>query len=310
MAESCSIPTGKYFMRWQIGIAADTSISETRAWDVRTKNVTHEPVPTIEGITAITNYGPTATMFTLGRNHTVQQYDLANSPPMLVANVQHVPANAPPSPPNSIEEEKDKQRAAAAANERAASGFASQIEPESSEDEGSVMSPLQRIAREMDQLHDERRDLVGPLSPVSSKASVSSRSSDGGHRQVRQDKFATGRTSVKSGYSGTAFSAGSSIKTGHESISIRSFSSAASSQPKSSNLRHQIFRSPDTPSQTGPTDLFPMVKARLSVVEFRPPKYDPSHNTPDSLRIEMLSTVFGWDDDIESLIRDEGELPF
>lgn len=237
----------------------------------------------------------------------VQQYDLAGSPPMLVANVQHVPANAPPSPPNSIEEEKDKQRAAAAANERSASGFASQVEPESSEDEGAVMSPLQKIAREMDQLEEERRDLVGPLSPVSSKASVSSRSSGGSHRQVRQDKFAAGRTSVKSGYSGTMFSAGSSVNTGHESISIRSLSSVAPSQHKSSNLKHQIFRSPDTPSQTGPTDLFPMIKARLSDVEFRPPKYDPSHNTPDSLRKEMLSTVFGWDHDIEALIRDERE---
>ena len=61
-------------------------------------------------------------------------------------------------------------------------------------------------------------------------------------------------------------------------------------------------------------DLFPYTKARLSEVRFRPPQYPTnSAATPDILRKEMLSVVFGWEHDIESLIRDEREylsIPF
>ena len=60
---------------------------------MRTKKVTFDYIPTIEGVTSIANYGPTATLFTLGRNHTVQQYDInPNNTPMQVQSVQHVPA--------------------------------------------------------------------------------------------------------------------------------------------------------------------------------------------------------------------------
>ncbi|KAG6310246.1 hypothetical protein E4U22_003409, partial [Claviceps purpurea] len=48
-------------------------------------------------------YGPGATLFTVGRAGTVQQFDL-NSPSIIVANVQHPTSLLPPSPPNSIEE--------------------------------------------------------------------------------------------------------------------------------------------------------------------------------------------------------------
>lgn len=225
---------------------------------------------------------------------------------MLVANVQHVPPNAPPSPPNSIEEEREKQRAAAAtADHHSAAGFAVHIEPDSSEDEGAAKSPLQRIAGEIDQIDEERRDMLGPLSPVSSKASASSRSSTGGYRHVRNDKPTGARPSDKYGYSSTIFSPVSSIRTGHDSLSIRSISSGASSPYRSSKLKHQLLRNPDTPTQIGPIDLFPVVKARLSEVQFRPSQYDPTYTSPDTLRQEMLSVVFGWNDDIESLIRDE-----
>lgn len=104
-------------------------------------------VPTIDTVTAIANYGPTATLFTLGRNHTVQQYDMnPNNTPMLVANVQHVPPNAPPSPPNSIEEQKEQQATANLTLEAAAPELPDFTETESSEGEGATMSPLQRIA--------------------------------------------------------------------------------------------------------------------------------------------------------------------
>ncbi|EOD47121.1 putative wd g-beta repeat protein [Neofusicoccum parvum UCRNP2] len=103
--------TGPCWFGWsKNGRIVQHSEGATYAWDVRTKKVTYDVVPTIDGVTAIANFGPGATLFTLGRNHTVQQYDLNPSQnPMLVANVQHVPANAPPSPPNSIEEKKEHQ---------------------------------------------------------------------------------------------------------------------------------------------------------------------------------------------------------
>ncbi|EGD85157.2 uncharacterized protein TERG_01433 [Trichophyton rubrum CBS 118892] len=62
---------------------------ESLAWDVRTKNVSYETIPTIQGVQGIANYGPTATLFTMGPNHTIQQYDVANA--VMVANAQHVP---------------------------------------------------------------------------------------------------------------------------------------------------------------------------------------------------------------------------
>ena len=61
---------------------------ETFLWDVRTKYVAYENVPTLEPVRGIALYGPGAALFTLGPNNTVQQFDL-NSPPRLVANVRH-----------------------------------------------------------------------------------------------------------------------------------------------------------------------------------------------------------------------------
>lgn len=75
------------------------------SWDVRTKHVTYDKIPTLEHIKGLAVYGPGASLFTLGANNTVQQFDL-NAPAVMVANVQH-PANLlPPSPPVSIEEQE------------------------------------------------------------------------------------------------------------------------------------------------------------------------------------------------------------
>ena len=268
--------------------------------------MTYEPVPTIEGINAIANYGPTATLFTLGRNHTVQQYDLnPSSTPTLVADVQHVPVNAPPSPPSSVEEQKRQQQTPSTAINTAAPALPIHLDAES-EEEGATVSPLQKIAEEMDQLEEERRDRVGPLSPSSSsRASVSSRGS-GGQRRTnprRHERTHSSRASEASTADSTVFSHGSSLRSGHESISIRSTSSAASY--KSSGLRNQILRSPEETQASATVDLFPFVKARLSDVPFRPPHYGDSPKTTDFLRQQMLSVIFGWDDDIEDLIRDE-----
>ncbi|KAF2264492.1 hypothetical protein CC78DRAFT_580274 [Lojkania enalia] len=279
---------------------------QTCSWDVRTKRVTYESVPTIDGVAAITNYGPTATMFTIGRNYTVQQYDLnPNGTPQMVANVQHPPANTPPSPPNSLDEKKKKKSETAIP----AYGKTVQalIESESSEGEGAVMSPLQKIAQEMDALEEERRDRVGPLSPVSSRGSQSSRSSGGSRGpRYRYDKPSLGSRSAKSS-SGTVFSSGTSSFLGasRESISIRSTSSmASSSRYGSSALRKEVLRSPDESNRTKNMDLFPFTKARLSDVPYRNSQLGPDRS-PDDLRQNMLRIVFGWDNDIVELIRDE-----
>lgn len=287
------------------------SNSQTCAWDVRTKRVSYETVPTIDGVAAITNYGPTATLFTMGRNYTVQQYDLNPSgAASMVANVQHPPANTPPSPPNSLDENKKKSlETPLTASAMPKSAPQMLIDSESSEGEGvSVMSPLQKIAQEMDQLEEERRDRVGPLSPVSSRGSQSSRSSGSGRGpRYRYDKPAPSARSTKSsGGGGTVFSSGNSsfMGTSRESISIRSTSSATSSRYGSSHLRKEVLRSPDESHRTKNMDLFPFTKARLSDVPYRNSQLGPER-TPDDLRVNMLRVVFGWENDIEELIRDE-----
>lgn len=278
---------------------------------MRTKNVTCEPIPTLDGIVGITNCGPTSTLFTLGSNHTVQQYDISpGDKPVQVASVRHAPANTPPSPPNSIEEQKDQGHEAVATLPTLSSVPIVYSDAETSESEGATMSPLARIAKEMDQLDDERRDRVGPLSPVSSRASSvsSNRSSDAGRRapSYRYDKPASSRASNVSANEGTEFSFGPSIRQpARESISIRSTSSFSSSKYRSSGLRKEILRSPDEAYQSSILEIFPYVKARLANVPFRTPHYGTMPRTPDVLRKEMLSVVFGWNDDIELLIRDE-----
>ncbi|GME23042.1 hypothetical protein GTA08_BOTSDO05450 [Neofusicoccum parvum] len=144
--------TGPCWFGWsKNGRIVQHSEGATYAWDVRTKKVTYDVVPTIDGVTAIANFGPGATLFTLGRNHTVQQYDLNPSQnPMLVANVQHVPANAPPSPPNSIEEKKEHQH---------------QEEEEEEEDELLQPQQYQPQQSQQPQQQQERQEAV-PSLPV------------------------------------------------------------------------------------------------------------------------------------------------
>jgi hypothetical protein len=294
--------------------SADSLISrQTCAWDVRTKRVSYENIPTIEGVAAICNYGPTATLFTVGRNFSIQQYDMNpnNSPALMVANVQHAPANTPPSPPNSLDEQKRLREPEEPVTARPVKSAPQLLAESESENEGAVMSPLEKIAQEMDQLEEERRDRLGPLSPVSSRGSQSSRSSGGsGHApRYRYDKPSVGTRSSKSsgGASGTVFSSGTSSMAGtsRESVSIRSTSSAASSSRYgSSALRKEVLRSPDESKKTQNMDLFPFTKARLRDVPFRPSDLGPER-TPDDLRLNMMRVVFGWDNDIDELIRDE-----
>lgn len=223
--------------------------------------------------------------------------------PVRVASVQHAPGPLPPSPPNSIEEQKKEETARQQAAASAVPMTFAYVDADTSEGELGTMSPLEKIAKEMDQLEDEKQDRLGALSPTSSRASsASSRSSNGGRRipSYRYDKAPSSRASDVSYNEGTEFSFGLPSKKPHESSSIRSTSSF-----RSSGLRREILRSPEEAQQTSQMDLFPYTRARLRDVPFRTPHYGHVARTSDILRREMLSVVFGWNDDIESLLRDE-----
>ncbi|KAI9660262.1 MAG: hypothetical protein M1831_003570 [Alyxoria varia] len=281
----------RYWFAWsKNGRLVQHSGGGTQAWDVRTKKIAHVSVPTIDDVVGITNYGPTATLFTLGPLNTVQQYDLnPQGTPTMVAQTQHAPVNAPPTPPDSIPRETPPPIEPPS------------IETTSSEDEGTALSPFDKITREMVQLEEERRDQVTPLSPISSRASMSSASSYGRrNRQRAKDRLPTRASDVES--EGTIFSGTSSGRTGgQDSMSIRS-QSTSQSRHRQSSLRQEMLRSPEE-SGSKTSDLFPYAKARLTEVKFRPSQ--PEGDTNDALRKEMLSVVFGWDNDIQSLIRDE-----
>lgn len=237
---------------------------------------------------------------------------------MLVANVQH-PANPlPPSPPVSIEEQKKQD---AAAPTRGAELSSVPINIDISESDEDHMSPLARIAREMD-MHendmDTPMDRTGTLSPVSSRsrASTNSRSSAGSQQHYRP--YRSRHTSVASrGMSdGTTMSIGSSLHSKREpslasssrdSFSMSSISSASNtshrSRPRGSRLRQEILQSPE---DSKVIDLFKFTKSRLSDIPYRHPKIlDNSLLTNDNLRRQMLSTIFGWDGEVEAMIQDE-----
>jgi hypothetical protein len=294
---------------------ADTPLySETSSWDVRTKHVTYESVPTLGQVRGLAVYGPGATLFTLGSSNTAQQFDL-NSPCTLVANVQH-PANLlPPSPPVSIEEQNKNP---SAPNELA-SLSSIPINVDISESDEDHMSPLARIAREMDKLDRQEAqepDRAGTISPVSSRSHTTSSSlSSAGSRSRREHR--NKHTSVVSrGLSdGTTMSLGSSLHSGREpsiissrdSLSLSSLSSASNashrSRPRGSRLRQEVLRSPD---EAKIVDLFKFTKTRLSDIPYRHPQLlDHTHLTNHDLRRQMLSTIFGWDRDTRDLIQDE-----
>ena len=288
---------------------------ETRSWDVRTKRVTFEVIPTVDDAVAITNYGPTATLFTLGRNHTIQQYDITpGKESMLVATVQHMPAITPPTPPTDLETSMlaNKGRYQSPLS---LPTVAPSTETASSTDEASALSPLQKIAQDMDNTDasdSEVRDKVMPLSPSSKASSVSSRSSRDSRRARRYlyDLPDSSRGSSIAGMTSTEFSIGEPVRySGHDSISIRSVSTYAPRPPhyRSSSLRNQVMRSPEDAFTHSAMDLFPFTKARLRGVDFRTPHYGDGQRTAVLLQREMLSVVFGWNDNVQNLIRDEME---
>lgn len=271
---------------------------ETWSWDVRTKHVSCEPIPTVNGVRGLACYGAQATMFTLGPNDTVQQYD--TSPPALVKTVQYLSMAPPPVPSKALKVQHIPGTAPPMPISRGS-------ETDRGIDRGQVtLSTIQRTANEMQAVEHARQlrdEMASPLSSTSRTDTMSSRSSNRAY--PRHIPSISSRAQ-----SGTTFSTISPSMVGRDSLfsggtSIYpSTASLASSgrRSKGSRLRQEVLRSPENTY----IDLFPRSKIRLSNVAWKQTEpLDQENMTPDDLRRQMLAVVFGWEDDIEPLIRDE-----
>ncbi|KAJ5433272.1 uncharacterized protein N7458_012428 [Penicillium daleae] len=257
---------------------------ETWSWDVRTKHVTYEPIPTIQGVRGMASYGPTATLFTIGPQDTVQQYDLETS--AMVANVQHLAIGS-------------RSTASEGSRSRTMSPRHLQDPPEIREKGTGRRTPFDTNG--VESAKQARADLISPASSRSRTESVSSKASSGKYKVDRPFSPPS-----RSAQTGTSFSMGDrdtpQPPASYAYASSISMSSAKSSRA-ASRLRNEVHLSP---AERNIVDLFPFTRARLNDVPYRQtPPLDETHLTPDDLRQQMLSVVFGWDGDIQDLLRDE-----
>ncbi|KAK2814549.1 hypothetical protein FQN49_008157, partial [Arthroderma sp. PD_2] len=259
---------------------------ESLAWDVRTKNVSYEAIPTIQGVQGIANYGPTASLFTLGPNHTVQQYDVANA--TMVANAQHLPqkTDAPVEQPPAAE--------TALTMETLAKHTASEQKHKPRPSQGSLPGVESKL------------DLVRAEASKSPGSGYSIPISNGSRPRNRTPYAPRPPGSNYSG-SATTFSVGSPrpsiAETLHSGYSARYAASLNSTESTMSKLRTvSVPGIWDDPV----TDLFPYIRARLNSVSINPSRrFDDPNLGPDELRRQMLTVVFGWEGNIEDLIRSE-----
>lgn len=297
---------------------ANQRYSETLSWDVRTKYVTFDAIPTAENIRGMAIHGPGNTLFTIGPNGIIQQFDL-NIPAALVANVQHPVNNMlPPSPPNSIEEQANRSVHSTTTIHTTESESSIPVEMTVSESDEDHMSPYARIARQ--QVPESSHESYGTGSPISSRSGMSSisKSSAGSrtpgrhHGSVRSramtdNTYISDGTSLKSSTIGRNdrqdadnYSMGYSLGT----TSVSSMASSSRSRRRPSRLRNEVPRSPEESGMVH--DLFKYTRTRLSDMPYKSPNPpDGSRLTNDDLRRQMLSGIFGWQGEVEDLIRDE-----
>jgi hypothetical protein len=273
------VPSRSWISWSKNGRIVQFSEGKTWAWDVRTKHVTYEPIPTVDGVRAIACHGPTGTLFTLGPDFTVQQYDVERA--LLVANVRHLPLSVPPTPPEDARGPVWT----------------------TSESEEELASPLVRARGELrasEAARTGRNNIPSPQSALSSQK--------GAFKQGINDMISpAGRTE----YTTTSFDTGIQSNQTFNQVPVPLSSQMyqpqspvnARAAKKGSRLRQEVVMSPE---ERVVTELFPYTRARLHDVPYRPPRsMDDSHMTPDDLRTQMLSVVFGWEADIQDLVRDE-----
>ncbi|KAL2418619.1 hypothetical protein ABEF91_004618 [Exophiala dermatitidis] len=272
---------GQNWITWsKNGRIVQFSEGKTFAWDVRTKHVSAEPIPTIDGVRAIAAHGPTGKLFTIGPDYTVQQYDVERG--VMVANVRHLPIAIPPTPP---EDGRGPMWT-------------------TSESEEEVASPPVRARREhrgsdVGKYDRNRAQVASPQSAGASQYSsvkpvASKMISPAGKTEHTTTTF---DTSIQS--QSTLDQSGQLPNPTYQQRSPIT----ARSTKKGSRLRQEVVLSPEEqPVQ----DLFPFTRARLHDVPYRPPRsLDEAMLTPDDLRRQMLNVVFGWEEDIQDLVRDE-----
>ncbi|KAI5804119.1 WD40-repeat-containing domain protein [Peziza echinospora] len=290
-------------------------------YDVRNKEVTSHPVETPPGVAGITVFATKGVLFTVGEDFTVQQYDLY--PPSVKNSVQHLPTVPPPSPPVSIEERADGSSKDSFQDHR--DHVIERFDPPTDDYHLATMSPLGRIAHELEQLERMEANGLGMRTgPEGSQRanSISSRSA-----------AMSRRPSTASTHSNRSISSVSSFASSQSTTSERSTTSDYSEsnnatpiarvarnnslgpgqplppQPLSARRIHplaqQIISSPiDQPQPAAVFDLFSNVRARLPFVTYETPRQSGKLNE-DDLRREMLFAIFGWKGDVDSLIRDE-----
>lgn len=240
-------------------------------------------------------------MFTLGPNHTVQQYDVSH--PGLVKSVQYLPMLPPPVPlkvNHNLQESGDHQIPGTAPPMPVSHGSDSGRGPVS-------LSTIRANEMAIDHARRIRSDITSPVSSSSRTESVSSMSSNPRYQQTSQSissRAASGTTfsTISPSMIGreSMFSGGSSIFPPTQSASRVS----SGRRSKGSRLRQEVLRSPE--NKPSYVDLFPRTRARLSKVAYKQPQALPQEGlSPDALRKQMLDVVFGWNNDIEPLVRDE-----
>lgn len=286
---------------------------QTLSWDVRTKHVTYDNIPTLDHVKGFAVYGPGASLFTLGANNTVQQFDL-NAPSIMVADVQH-PANLlPPSPPVSIEEQGEQSAKSAttiATDSDVTSGTNEMGISESDDDHLSPLARMVRGPRNDSEASSTAADRYDTSSPVSSRSGMSSlsKSSAGSATPGRQPSSVMSKPHTE----GTYISGGSSLRSSqtpmYQERDLQSTSSLSgtslSSKPRrrGSRLRNEVLRSPE---DSKVQDLFRYTRSRLSDIPYKHPAVsDNVQLTNEDLRRQMLSTIFGWQKEMGDLIRDE-----
>ncbi|KAL7755468.1 hypothetical protein ACKLNR_014566 [Fusarium oxysporum f. sp. zingiberi] len=310
---------GPNWMAWsKSGRIIQYSDSQTQSWDVRTKHVTHDPIPTLDLVRGLAVYGPGAMLFTLGPNSTVQQFDLT-SPAIMVANVQHSANLLPPSPPVS---EETGDRSATSATTIASESETSSIplDLNISESDEDHLSPFARLTRR--HAYDSGNEPYESASPVSSRSGHSflSKSSAGSSqtpgrypgsmrsRGLSENTYTSTGTSIRSSTIGNSAHGNTegldTYSMGH-SLGTTSVPSMASSRSRRrpSRRRNAVPRSPDDGKVH---DLFKFTRARLSDITYKHAMgANSARLTNDDLRRRMLTTIFGWNKEVEDLIRDE-----
>ncbi|KAH7187853.1 hypothetical protein BKA60DRAFT_602262 [Fusarium oxysporum] len=275
---------GPNWMGWsKNGRIIQYSGSQTQSWDVRTKHVTHDPIPTLDLVRGLAVYGPGATLFTLGPKNTVQQFDL-NSPSIMVANVQH-PANIlAPSPPVS---EETGDRSATSATTIAPESETSSIPlgMNISESDEDRLSPFAHLTRR--QAYDSGNEPYESASPVSSRTGPSQTPGRyPGSMRSRGLSSPIGNSAHGNTRDLDNYSMGYSLDT----TSVPSMASSCSRR-RPSRLRNELPRSPDDDKVH---DLFKFTRARLSDIPYKHAMgANSARLTNDDLRRQMLDTIFG-----------------